>query len=292
MVCLDSGAGNYDQLWVTTSLRGMASGTLTADVITEGVHSGSASGIVPSSFRVLRQLLSRLEDENTGHILPPELHCEIPAQRRQQLAAVAELLGDEVHQCFPFVPGVEPMGNDPLQRLLTRNWGPALSITGSAGMPPIADAGNVLRPSTSLKVSLRLPPLIDGEQATHFLKNLFETDPPCGSRVTFEADQSATGWNSPEVAPWLEQSVESASQACYGASAMYMGEGGTIPFMAMLGDSFPEAQFLITGVLGPQSNAHGPNEFLHIPFAKRLTTCVAQVLADHYQREKPAAIAA
>jgi acetylornithine deacetylase/succinyl-diaminopimelate desuccinylase-like protein len=285
VVCLDSGAGNYDQLWITTSLRGMASGTLNAKVLTEGVHSGYAGGIVPSSFRVLRQLLSRLEDEETGQILPDAFHCEIPDQRRQQLEAVAKLLGDEVHSCFPMVEGLRPMRDSSVVRLLSRNWRPALSITGADGMPSIGQAGNVMRPETSLKVSLRIPPLVDGEVATAALKALFERDPPNGAEVSFVPDQSATGWNAPEVAPWLERSVEKASQAVYGASAMYMGEGGTIPFMAMLGEYFPEAQFMITGVLGPHSNAHGPNEFLHIPFARRLNTCVAQVLVDHFNRD-------
>ena len=284
VVCLDSGAGNYEQLWITTSLRGLASGTLTAEVLTEGVHSGYASGITPSSFRILRQLLSRLEDQSTGRVLPADLYCELPAQRLEQTKRVAELLAEDVHNAFPFVDGVEPMGTDALDRLLNRNWRPALSITGASGLPLIKDAGNVMRPSTALKVSLRLPPLVDGDGASAFLTDLFESRPPSGARVRFEADQSATGWNAPDVAPWLEQSLESASMATYGASAMYMGEGGTIPFMAMLGDRFPQAQFMITGVLGPQSNAHGPNEFLHLPFARKLTTCVARVLADHYYR--------
>ncbi len=291
VVCLDSGAGNYDQLWITTSLRGMAAGTLRAEVLTEGVHSGYASGIVPSSFRVLKTLISRIEDEATGRVID-DFHCDIPAQRRQQTERVAELLGDEVHEAFPFVGGVGPMADSPVERLLNRNWRPALSYTGVDGMPELANAGNVLRPHTALKLSLRLPALVDGEQATQRLKEIFEADPPYGANVVFEADQAATGWNAPEVAPWLETSLEAASQAVYNASAMYMGEGGTIPFMGMLGEKFPEAQFMITGVLGPASNAHGPNEFLHIPFAKKLTTCVAKVLTDHSQRDLAAAKAA
>ncbi len=281
VVCLDSGAGNYQQLWITTSLRGMAAGTLSVEILREGVHSGYASGIVPSSFRIARLLLDRLEDPASGAILPPALHAKIPAQRREQLAAVAALLGDEVHSAYPFVEGAQPMGDDNLERLLTRNWRPALSVTGAGGLPSLADAGNVLRPGTSLKLSLRLPPTIDGEAATKVLKTLLEAEPPYGARVEFTADQAATGWNAPEVAPWLEGALEAASQAVYGQSCMYMGEGGTIPFMAMLGERFPAAQFMITGVLGPQSNAHGPNEFLHIPFARKLTACVARVLAEH-----------
>jgi len=284
VVCLDSGAGNYEQLWITTSLRGMAAGKLSVDIITEGIHSGGGSGIVPSSFRIARQLLSRLEDDNTGQILPQELQAEIPQQRREQLQAVAEALGDEVHTAFPFVEGAQPMGEDPLQRLLNRNWRAALSVTGADGLPPIADAGNVLRPGTALKLSLRLPPTVDGITASRVVKELLEKDPPYNARVRFETDQAATGWNAPEVAPWLEQSLKRSSQQVFGKPCMYMGEGGTIPFMGMLGEQFPQAQFMITGVLGPQSNAHGPNEFLHVAFAQKLTACVADVIADHYER--------
>ncbi|NNE05645.1 MAG: M20/M25/M40 family metallo-hydrolase [Xanthomonadales bacterium] len=284
VVCLDSGAGNYEQLWLTMSLRGMAAGTLRADVLEEGVHSGYASGVVPSSFRVLRQLVARLEDENSGKVLPDYLHADIPQQRLDQVRKVAESLGDEVWQPYPFVNGTQPMADNNVDRILNRTWRPALSYTGIEGLPALQDAGNVLRPYTALKLSMRLPPTIDGEAASQAIKQTLEANPPQGAKVSFEADQAATGWNAPDVAPWLHQSLQNASMATYGQDVMYMGEGGTIPFMAMLGDAYPEAQFMITGVLGPKSNAHGPNEFLHIPFARKLTTCVSQVLVDHCQR--------
>ncbi len=286
VICLDSGAGNYDQLWLTVSLRGMAAGTLRADVLREGVHSGYASGVVPSSFRVLRQLLSRLEDESTGKVLPDYLHAPIPEQRLEQTKAMAEALGDEIWQAYPFVDGVEPMAENNVERILNRTWRPALSYTGVDGIPELDSAGNVLRPYTALKLSMRLPATVDGEAASRGLKETLEANPPSNATVSFEADHSASGWNAPEIAPWLHASLEKASQASYDRGVMYMGEGGTIPFMAMLGDFFPEAQFMITGVLGPQSNAHGPNEFLHIPFARKLTTCVAHVLVDHAQRDQ------
>jgi acetylornithine deacetylase/succinyl-diaminopimelate desuccinylase-like protein len=281
VVCLDSGAGNFDQLWLTVSLRGLASGVLTAEILREGVHSGYASGAVPSSFRILRQLLSRLEDENTGHILPRELQTTIPQQRLEQIRKMADTLGDAVWQAYPFVEGARPAGGDNVERIINRTWRPALSVTGADGLPVLEAAGNVLRPSTALKLSLRLPPTVKGEAASAALKMLLETDPPYNAKVRFQPDQSATGWNAPETAPWLHSSLEAASQAFFGAGVMYMGEGGTIPFMAMLGDAFPEAQFMITGVLGPNTNAHGPNEFLHIPCARKLTACLAKVLLDH-----------
>lgn len=281
VVGLDSGCGNYEQLWVTTSLRGLAAGTLSVEVLTEGVHSGDASGLVPSSFRIARQLLSRLEDERSGRVLPGEFHCEIPAERQEQAYAAGAILGDKVYRKFPFAGGTRPMVTDFGEAVLNRTWRPFLSVVGADGLPPIKDAGNVLRPKTALKLSLRLPPLLDGAKATSDMKRLLEADPPSGAEVRFEPDQGATGWSAPPTAQWLQQALADASRTYFGRPAVMMGEGGTIPFMAMLGKRFPRAQFLITGVLGPQSNAHGPNEFLHIPYARTLTACVAHVLAAH-----------
>ena len=284
VICLDSGAGNYEQLWLTVSLRGLAAGTLRADVLSEGVHSGYASGVVPSSFRVLRQLLERLEEAESGKVLPDYLYAEIPEQRLEQTRRMAEQLGDGSWQEYPFLDGVQPMADDNVQRILNRTWLPALSYTGMGGLPALDSAGNVLRPWSALKLSMRLPPTVNGDKASERMKQTLEANPPQGARVSFQTDQAASGWNAPAVAPWLHASLEQASQTAWGRSVMYMGEGGTIPFMAMLGDAFPEAQFMITGVLGPKSNAHGPNEFLHIPYARRITACVAQVIADHSQR--------
>ena len=281
VVGLDSGCGDYERLWTTTSLRGLAGGTLRVDVLTEGVHSGDASGVVPSSFRIARRLLDRIEDSSTGRILAPEFHAQIPEERVSQAQHAARILGDLVIRKYPFVGSTRPMVSDHTQALLNRTWRPALSITGADGMPAIANAGNVLRPSTALKLSLRLPPTVDGAVATRRLKEILERDPPHGATVRFEADADATGWNAPPTAAWLGQAVDEASRAYFGTSSASMGEGGTIPFMAMLGKHFPAAQFLIAGVLGPHSNAHGPNEFLHVPYAKRLTACVAHIIAAH-----------
>ncbi len=282
VVCLDSGCGNYDQLWCTTSLRGLAGGNLTVKVLDEGVHSGDASGIVPSSFRLLRQLLSRIEDEDTGRILLDGLHAAVPADRDVQARKVAEVLGTEVYDKFPLLPGMTPMADDLSELVLNRTWRPALSITGMDGIPPLASAGNVLRPQTSVKLSLRLPPTLDGKHAGELLKEALLRDPPNGAQVTLELEKASTGWNAPATAPWLERAIDTASHDFFGAPAMYMGEGGSIPFMGMLGEKFPNAQFMITGVLGPHSNAHGPNEFLHIPMGKKVTASVARVVAAHH----------
>jgi acetylornithine deacetylase/succinyl-diaminopimelate desuccinylase-like protein len=284
VVGLDSGCGDYERLWTTTSLRGLAAGTLTVDVLTEGVHSGDASGVVPSSFRIARELLARLEDGATGRVRPAAFHVPVPDERLRQARKAAQILGDGVIRKFPFAGRTRPVVDDPTEAVLNRTWRPALSVTGAEGLPSIASAGNVLRPRTALKLSLRLPPTVSGEDATGALRELLEADPPYGATVSFVPDQSATGWNAPPTASWLELAIDRASHAFYGQAAAGMCEGGTIPFMAMLGRHFPDAQFLITGVLGPKSNAHGPNEFLHIPYAKKLTTCVAQVLAAHAAR--------
>jgi acetylornithine deacetylase/succinyl-diaminopimelate desuccinylase-like protein len=286
VICLDSGCGNYDQLWSTTSLRGLVAGDLTVEVLTEGVHSGDASGIVPSSFRIIRQLLSRIEDPETGRILVKELHVDIPQRRIEQAKVAASVLGDEVWNKYPWAGGTKPMASDNIELFLNRTWRPTLSVTGVAGIPDLGSAGNVLRPKTTLKLSLRVPPTGDTTKATQAVKRMLEADPPYGAKVTFKEDKGADGWNAPELASWLATAVESASKTYFGKGAVYMGEGGSIPFMGMLGKKYPKAQFLITGVLGPQSNAHGPNEFLHVPTGKKLTACVADVIEAHAKRPK------
>jgi acetylornithine deacetylase/succinyl-diaminopimelate desuccinylase-like protein len=291
VVCLDSGAGNYDQLWLTTSLRGNVTGTLKVEILTEGIHSGDASGLVPSSFRILRQVLDRLEDSRTGRLLPESFHCEIPNARIDQARATAQILGDEVWKRYPWACGADgapalPTTTDPVEGLLNRTWRPTLSVTGVDGFPDIKNAGNVLRPYSAFKLSLRLPPLVDANEAALKLKTLLEDNAPYNAKVTFEPDgrmndYGATGWNAPHLASWMEHALNQASLAHFGAPVGYIGQGGTIPLMNLLQQGFPKAQMMVCGVLGPKSNAHGPNEFLHVPYGKRLTAAVAQVIAAH-----------
>ncbi len=281
IVCLDSGCGNYDQLWLTTSLRGIAAGRLTVQVLTQGVHSGDASGIVPSSFRILRSLLTRIEDETSGAIKLEEFFVQVPADRLEQAHAAADILGDEVFNKLPFAGTTRPMASTRVEMILNRTWKPQLAVVGMDGYPLPQNAGNVLLPYTTAKLSLRTPPTCDAPTAVKALKRMLEADPPYGAQVKFEAETGQSGWNAPSLTPWLEASLSAASATHFGKPAAFMGEGGSIPFMAMLGKKFPKTQFVVTGVLGPQSNAHGPNEFLHIPMAKRLSACIAQVLADH-----------
>ena len=282
VVCLDSGCGNYDQLWLTTSLRGLWNGTVTVRVLNEGVHSGAASGIVPSSFRILRQLISRIEDEATGAVVPPELYAQIPADRIGQARDVARVLGEHVKTTYPFAGKTRPVADDPVELILNRAWRPQLAVTGMTGLPQPENAGNVMLPFTTATLSLRLPPSLDSKGADQLLRKLLTEAVPYGAEVELDVRSAATGWNAPSMSPWLEKSIAAASQATFGKPPAYFGEGGTIPFMGMLGEKFPKAQFMITGALGPHSNAHGPNEFLHIPAAKKVTAAVSMVLKDHF----------
>jgi acetylornithine deacetylase/succinyl-diaminopimelate desuccinylase-like protein len=270
-------------MWSTTALRGTATAELTVEILKEGVHSGAASGAVPGTFRILRQLLSRIENESTGEITMPECQVEIPEQRRQQAKLAAEVLDTEIYKSFPFVDDAVPTNEDPAEVLLFKTWHPTIVVTGMDGIPSCANAGNVLRPYTKATISFRFPPTCNPDQAMQAIAKKLTTNPPYNAKITFTMEKSGPGWNAPAVADWLDQAANEASQTFFGAPTVYMGEGGSIPFMGMLGDKFPQAQFLITGVLGPASNAHGPNEFLHLPMGKKLTACVAVVLAAHYK---------
>ena len=281
VVCLDSGCGNYDQLWLTTSLRGIVMGNLTVRVLTEGVHSGAASGIVPSSFRILRQLLSRIEDEATGKMKPEALFVEIPPDRITQAKAAADILGDEVFSELPFAGATRAMPGTNADCILEKTWAPHLAVTAMDGYPLPQNGGNVLLPYTTAKLSVRLPPTCDADKARAAVKSALEKDPPYGAEVTFDSPRGEGGWNAPALAPWLAAALDKASNAAFGKPVAFQGEGGSIPFMAMLGQKFPQTQFVVTGVLGPHSNAHGPNEFLHIPTAKKISAAIASILADH-----------
>jgi acetylornithine deacetylase/succinyl-diaminopimelate desuccinylase-like protein len=281
VVCLDAECGNYEQVWCTTSLRGNLVGTLRVRVLTEGVHSGMATGIAPTPFRILEQLLARIESPVTGDLLLDELQVSIPADRRAQASAAARVLGSAVADKLPWARGVQAVSNDPTELIINSTWRATLAVTGAEGLPPVLSAGNVLLPELAVKLSLRLPPTCDAARAQRAVHEALEREPPYGAQVGFEEPSANGGWNAPAFAPWLEESIARASRAVYGETAVNIGCGGTIPFMGMLGERFPRTQFFITGVLGPHANAHGPNEFLHIDYTKKLTACVSLVLADH-----------
>jgi acetylornithine deacetylase/succinyl-diaminopimelate desuccinylase-like protein len=281
VICLDSGCGNYDQWWLTTSLRGNATGALTVKVLDEGVHSGDASGIVPSSYRIANELIARIENPKTGKVLLKELQAKIPSDRMAQAKVTARVLKRAVWDKFPFAGGTKPITKDGVELILNRTWRAQLAVTGAAGLPEPLNAGNVMLPYTTVKLSMRTPPTVDAVKAGNAMKKALTRNIPYGADVSFQMEPSMTGWNAPSFTPWLDKAVKEAAHAAFGRPPAFMGEGGSIPFMAMLGEKFPGTQFVVTGVLGPHSNAHGPNEFLHIPTGKRVTQAVAHVLAAH-----------
>jgi len=287
VVGLDSGCATWDRLWTTSSLRGLVALTVTVEVLAEGVHSGSHGGVAPSSFRVLRALLDRIEDADTGRVLVPALWADVPPNRREELAATAAELGEEVLAGLPLVPGVRPMGTGPEDWLRARTWEPSIAYVGVAGMPPPERAGNVIRPATTVKLAVRLPPTCPADRAADALVDTLTADPPHGARVAVEVESAETGWDAPPTAPWLAAALAEAGTAAFGRPPAAMGEGGSIPFIGKLGRRFPDAQFLVTGVLGPGSNAHGPNEFLHLAMARGVTSVVAGVLAALADADRP-----
>ncbi|HSN69205.1 MAG TPA: M20 family metallopeptidase [Thermoanaerobaculia bacterium] len=279
IVCLDSGCGNYDQMWLTNSLRGVITGNLRVRILKEGIHSGDGGGVIASSFRILRTLLDRLEDADTGTVKPQWMYVDVPDQVMEGVRRSAKILGDDIWSKFPFVDGAQPMSKDPIELVLNRTWRPAVAYVGAQGLPDVLQAGNVLRPETVLKLSIRTPPTLDALEAEKKIGELLTRNPPYGAQVTWESDGGAAGWKAPDIEPWLQTALDTASRTHFGKPTADMGEGGSIPFMGMLHAKFPKAQFVVTGVLGPYSNAHGPNEFLDIPMVKKLTACIADVIA-------------
>jgi acetylornithine deacetylase/succinyl-diaminopimelate desuccinylase-like protein len=274
VICLDSGGLSNDRLWLTTSLRGILIATVRVDVLTEGIHSGLGGGIVPSSFRILRRILSQIEDEATGRILLPELlGAGIPESHRANIEALAvEFPESEA----PIVAGLHLLTPDPVERLIASTWGAALEVTGADGLPKPHDAGNVLRPSTTLKLSLRLPPDVDAQAAADALISALRTDE--GAHVTIDLEATGQGWIAPPLDAGVAATLSAVSKERFGRDVSSVGVGGSIPFLPDLQRGFPGTQFVATGVLGPHSNAHGPNESLHIPMAKAVTHAVTELL--------------
>jgi len=281
IVCTDSGGGNYDQLWLTTSLRGYVEGTLDVKILNEAAHSGSASGIVPSTFHVQRTLIDRIETDRTGVITHPKLNIEITADIKKQAEELAGLLGDSIYKEFSWVAGGQPITKDIPTLIINNYFKPTLCVTGVSGIPTIesGQTSNVVRVNTKLMLSIRVPPGIDSSKASDEVQEILQKDPPFGAQVTYTKLSTGNGWLSKELSQgWLGTAAEAASQHFFGKKFVTQGAGGSIPLISHLATLYPNADFVVTGVLGPNSNAHGPNEFLHTKYAMKVTACVAYIL--------------
>src|SRR2546429_4182235 len=262
VVCLDAECGNYEQLWCTTSLRGNLVGTLRVRVLTEGVHSGMATGIAPTPLRILEQLLARIENPLSGDLLLDELHVRLPRDRRAQATAAAQVLGDAVAGKLPWAQGVQAVSNDPTELIINSTWRGTLAVTGAEGLPPLGSAGNVLLPELAVKLSLRLPPACGAARGRAAVREALVRDPPYGAQVSFHAGSATGGWNAPALAPWLDASISRASRAVYGPDAVHTGCGGAIPFMGMLGGRFSRPPVFFSRGLGAHAQPHGPEQVL------------------------------
>ncbi|MGM1065071.1 M20/M25/M40 family metallo-hydrolase [Saccharothrix sp. Mg75] len=284
VVCLDSGGNDYERMWLTASLRGLVQVTATVRVLEAGLHSGTGSGVVPSSFRIARRLLDRLEDSATGEVLVREMHVDVPEHRLAEVRDAVAAAPGSLTGPVAWAGGTRPVVEDEVELALNAGWRPTLSITGADGLPSPDDAGNVLRPFTTLVLSFRLPPTADSAAALEAVRRLLTTDVPYGAVVELSRVEHATGWDAPELAPWLRATLDGVGEEVFGAPWRAVALGGSIPFMALLAEAYPRAQFLVTGAVGPDSNCHVPDEWLHLEQAARVTEAVAAVLDAHASR--------
>jgi acetylornithine deacetylase/succinyl-diaminopimelate desuccinylase-like protein len=286
VVCLDAECGDAERLWCTSSLRGYLNGYLSVEVLRSGVHSGVAAGLAPSSFFIAKSLLSRVEDPQTARVTLEALGTEPPDEFRARARTTAAVLGERLFHKLKFAGETEPLSSDLVELVLNNTWRSTLSVIGAEGLPAARTAGNVFLPTTTLKLSFRLSPNADPEHAAASVKALLERDPPYSANVQFTPEARGEGWNTKPLPAWLESAVASASLTTFGAEPCYWGEGGSIPFIGMLARRFPDASFVVTGALGPDSNAHGPNEFLDLDCAEKVTACIAQIVAAHAARRE------
>eukprot|EP00824_Muranothrix_gubernata_P021667 TRINITY_DN479_c0_g1_i1.p1 TRINITY_DN479_c0_g1~~TRINITY_DN479_c0_g1_i1.p1 ORF type:complete len:483 (+),score=91.68 TRINITY_DN479_c0_g1_i1:3-1451(+) len=285
IVCLDSGAGDYDHLWITSTLRGCMNIGMKVSLMEKGVHSGDGSGVVPDSFRICRVLLDRLEDPKTGVVID-EFQSPLSEKREKQLRESAKILGKTLVEDMPLLEGCKPFHPDVTEMVINKSWKAMLCITGAESLPNLENAGNVLRPTTTLKMSMRLPPPLNPYKAMEKAKEILSKDVPHNAKVEFIGNFCAPGLECPMLSPELEKSLDDSAKTFMGHPALYMGEGGSIPFMAMLHEMYPSTQIIVTGILGPGNNAHGPNEMLNIDYTKKLMMCITKVFADYKQANK------
>ena len=282
-ICLDSGCGDYDRMWLTTSLRGMATGILEVEVLTEGVHSGMAGGIAPSALEIMQHQLQKISTPLQARINLPELKVNIPKARLQQIKEAAAILGENVAKDFPFAATTQALSDNNTDLITQQTWLNSYAIIGLDGIPSTDDAGNVHIPKLTAKISLRLAPTCDTNKAIESIKQKLELNPPYCAAIKFSPITINNGWHANIASDELSAIFDTASLNYFGEKCAYMGEGGSIPFINMLQEKFPSSEFVITGVLGPQSNAHGPNEFLHLAAVKKISCCIADIVYNFYK---------
>ena len=283
VVCLDSGCIDYDRMWLTTSLRGIVNLALSVDIVRDGLHSGE-SGMIPSTFRIARVLLSRIEDEATGRVLLDTCDVTIPDDRARRGRGHRE--GDRHHR-RPLPAGRRSAADDARRRRAVARPNVAGGAERDRRRRSAADRSGGQRAAPEHDARAVAAHAADGGRrggARRTARAVARR--PALRRAASRSPPAppASGWNAPPLAPWLVAALDDASVVAFGQPTRMYGVGGTIPFMGMLGERFPEAQFAITGVLGPDANAHGPNEYLHLPTARKITLAIAELLNSHANR--------
>jgi acetylornithine deacetylase/succinyl-diaminopimelate desuccinylase-like protein len=280
MICLDSGAKDYETLWITTSLRGVANLDLTVEVLEEAVHSGVGTGIAPDSFMIIRNLLDRVENSETGKIVDL-FHVNIPSSRIEDAKKLAAIKSESILGQVKLVPGAKPVTEDVAELILNNTWRPTLCVTGAGGLPAYSTAGNILRATTTVRLSMRIPPGLDADKALDDLENILKINAPFNCKITLSNKAAGNGWNNKDLSKKLSDSLLRTSNKLWGKDYYNFGEGGSIPFIKQLADSFKSCEILVIGVLGPNSNAHSCNEGLNIDYCKNITSTVAHTIADY-----------
>jgi len=280
MICMDSGCKDYSTLWMTTSLRGVCAVECEVECLQESVHSGTGSGIAPDSFTVLRQLFDRLDDAKTSKVLAP-LHVEIPPYRLEDAQKLADYAKEKaVTDLVKLLPNVKPLTEDYKEIILNNTWRPTVVVTGMTGFPAAEGAGNVLRAKTKAKISIRLPPTFDHKESEKIIADILTKDPPYNSKITVKIINSGNGWAAKDLHPALKKSFSASSQFLFGRDYFNCGEGGSIPFISELAELFPKCEILVTGVLGPGSNAHCLNECLNLDYTTKMIVALAHSIHD------------
>ena len=279
VLVIDAEAEDYKTLWCCKSLRGVAMGVLTVEHLRQPCHSGMATGLVPDTFRICRMLLSRLEDEQTGEVKLKEAHVDIPEAARQQLHSIAQQLGESCVEIVDRLPGAQLLSTDLTQLLINKAWLPGLAVTGQDGLPVLEQGSNVIRTKTALKLSMRLPPGVDSKKFNLLMKQVLEADPPYGARVQYEIVDGGDGWYGKDFNEVTASSLSRASQAVFGQDPLFYGEGGSIPLCNLLEELWPNAEIIVTGAAGVDSNAHGFDESLNLPYTSKFTAVLTSFLA-------------